>query len=75
MNKNRLSKISNTINSIEGIIETIEYILSDEQECYDNMPENLQYSSNGERSQNAIDNLEYSIQELESAKDILLEIE
>ena len=74
MNKQRRSLISKNINMLENIKESLEDILSDEELCFDNMPENLQSSLRGEQSENAIDLLGEAIDELSNVIDSLLEI-
>lgn len=75
MNNNRLKKILNIITAMSDIEEELNDILNEEQRYLDNMPENLQYSSRGERAENAIDNLEESIESLHSLIEYLNEIE
>lgn len=56
-------------------IENAEVILSSaldaEQDCYDNIPENLQESERCEKMEEAIDNLESAIEKLSEAKDYI----
>ena len=54
MNKQRRKEIANAIRQIENVVSSI---LDDEEEAFDNMPENLQYSERGDMSQEAQDNL------------------
>lgn len=82
MNKTRRKKITITImtlknyivfkeyDSIESIKDEIEDILWEEEDSYDNMPENLQYSIRGEESSEAIDGLEDAVDFLEEVIDI-----
>ena len=69
MNKQRRNKIKNIINWLEKLTENdlksiniiklnIEKVLDEEQDAYDNIPENLQYSRRGEESEEAIDSLQ-----------------
>ena len=44
MNNNRRKEIRNVIEQLESIQTQIENIRDDEQDCIDNMPENLQES-------------------------------
>lgn len=60
---------------IEDIKNEIEDILWDEEDAYNNMPENLQYSIRGENSIDAINSLQEAIDTLERAVNILEEIE
>ena len=83
MNKARRKRIASVISTLENItgydlIETardeIEDILWEEEDAYDNMPENLQYSMRGEESSDAIDSLQEAVDALEEAKDALNEL-
>lgn len=71
MNKERRRRIVDAIKKIESLVQDI---LDDEQEAYDNMPENLQYSDNGLASEEAQENLEAAIESLEEAISLLEEI-
>ena len=64
MNKQRRKLIRNSISMLENIKSNIEDILSDEECYFDNMPENLQGSSRGEESEEAIDLLNEAIDNL-----------
>jgi hypothetical protein len=64
MNKQRRKEIANTIRDIERVVSNI---LEDEEEAFDNMPENLQYSERGDMSQEAQDNLSCAVDALEEA--------
>lgn len=75
MNKSRLKNISDIIGSMNEIEDKLVYILNDENDSYDNMTEGLQCSKQGERSENAIDNLKEAIESLRSSKEFLIEIE
>ncbi len=83
MNKARRKRIASVIETLENItdydlIETtkdeIEDILWEEDDAYNNMPENLQYSIRGEESSDAIDNLQEAVDALEEAIDTLNEL-
>ena len=67
MNKDRRAKIAKIINEIEAAKEILQSVLSDEQDSFDNMPENLQSSIRAEESEEAIDSMENAIEMLESA--------
>ena len=64
MNKQRRREIIEVIKRIEKIVSSI---LSDEEEAFDNMPENLQNSERGDISQDAQDNLSWAVDSLEEA--------
>lgn len=51
------------------IIEDIEYILSEEESCKDNIPENLQNGARYEESEHSCDCMENAISELECIED------
>ena len=87
MNKSRRKRIAVAIrdlkkttkhnfidNYIDFIKNEIEDILWEENDAYDNMPENLQYSIRGEESSEAIDNLQEAVDLLEEAIDIINDI-
>lgn len=83
MNKSRRKRIAVVIDNleritnydlIESIKSEIEDILWEEEDAYDNMPENLQYSMRGEESSEAIDNLQETVDKLDEAIDILNDI-
>lgn len=78
MNIKRRKRIESCVINLQGIIDELEMLLSDEQSAYDNMPENLQYSQRGEESEESIDNMEEAmdglgnaLDELKSAVDVL----
>lgn len=84
MNKARRKRITTVIrdlenicdyNFIESIKDEIEDILWEEQDAYDNMPENLQYSMRGEESSDAIDSLQEAVDTLDEAIDIFNELD
>ena len=71
MNKARRKQIQEAIRRIEDLVQRI---LSDEQDAYDSMPENLQGSYRGMESEEAQENLEAAIEALEEAISCLEEI-
>lgn len=84
MNKARRKRITSVIGTLGNItgydlIETakdeIEDILWEEEDVYENMPENLQYSMRGEESSDAIDSLQEAVDALENAIELLEEID
>lgn len=50
---------------IDSIISDIESVLMEEESCYDNLPESLQYSERAYKMEVAIDNLQEAIGVLE----------
>lgn len=69
MNKERRKELNNLIEQIEELKISLETLCEEEQEYYDNMPESIQNGEKGERSQEAIDNLESAIDNLDEAID------
>lgn len=71
MNKTRrleLRKLTRKINNVQSnedldnCINTLDSILWDEQNYYDNIPENLQYSERATTSEEAIENIEEALE-------------
>ena len=78
MNKMRRKELANLIadlrcvkdkDDIYDAINTLEYIKSDEEYYYDNIPENLQNSQRAYDSQEAIDNMDDALDFLNMAYD------
>lgn len=71
MNNKRRKKINEIITSTLTNIDfvflqnKIEKILDEEQETFDNLPESLQYTTNGEKSEEAIYLLEEALEYIE----------
>lgn len=68
MNKIRRKELNEIVSEIQVAKEKLEIILSEEEECRDNIPENLQQSENYEIIENtcfllqdAVDNLDNAI--------------
>ena len=59
MNKNRRKRLEKIVESLSSIMDELELIGEEEQDVYNNMPENLQYSIKGEMiEENANDIIE-----------------
>ena len=74
MNKLRKQKIREIRKEIENCKDSLQKILDEEQDCFDNMPENLQGSMRGSDSEDAIDTMESCIEDLENIIKELMEI-
>ena len=74
MNKSRRQRIRDVRKEIESCKESLQAILDEEQEYFDNMPENLQGSMRGSDSEDAIDTMESCIEDLENIINELTEI-
>jgi len=75
MNKQKRKDIDTIIQTLEEIREQIQFVLEEEQEYLDNIPENLQNSERYETAQTAVSELEEAdgsiddiIEHLENAK-------
>lgn len=53
--------------------DIVSNVLDDEQDCLDNMPENLQYSDKYERMEAAVSKLEDGLNNIEAAEECLEE--
>ena len=61
MNKDRRNQLRLWCQKAEELKDSLESILWDEQNYYDNIPENLQYSMRAEDSEQAISDIEEAI--------------
>ena len=75
MNKQRRKDIDTIIEALEEIRAQIQFVLEEEQEYLDNMPENLQNSEKHETAETAVEELKETdgsiddiIEHLENAK-------
>lgn len=74
MNKNRRQQLREWIEKMGIIKSDLESILSEEEEYFDNMPENLQGSINGMNSEESIDKMNDAIVCIEEAIESIEEI-
>lgn len=74
MNKVRREKIAKVINVIGSARDSLEDILNEEQEYYDNIPENLLGGERAETSEEAIEIMESMFESLNEVIDELEEI-
>lgn len=65
--KRGLLKESKTL--LDRASDLISKVLEEEENCLDNMPENLQASENYERIEDAIDKLESAIEHIDNAQE------
>jgi len=73
MNKNRRKSLRRALSYLDSAICIIRDAKDEEQDCLDNLPENLQSSERYERMESAIDNLEDAIDKIDEAKDSINE--
>ena len=74
MNKIRRQQLKKLIERMEVLKDELEAISSDEQDYFDGMPENLQGSTNGMNSEEAIDKMADAIVCVEEAIEAIEEI-
>lgn len=74
MNKVRRKRISDAIEKLEKIMAEFEDIRDDEQDCFDNLPESLQYSERGETMEEAVDVLDTVLDNINDAIDAAREL-
>lgn len=67
MNRERRKEIDKVIGQINAALEAVEDIKSDEEDCYESLPEGIQDGEKGEAMTEAIDCLEQAIANLEEA--------
>lgn len=58
MNKQRRNKL-------QKVIDALDEVITDEQDAYDNMPENLQESEKGEATEDGLESLKDAKESLE----------
>lgn len=68
--RDKLKKVCELLNQASNIVSEV---LDEEQDCLDNMPENLQYSDRYERMEAAISNLEDGLSSIESAENYIID--
>lgn len=71
MNKQRRKEIQTISNDLIPLMTSIEDLLAEEQDYFDNMPENLQSSEKAEIAENAISNLEEALDNIRECVDNL----
>jgi len=67
MNNQRRKDLTEIQNKIEELKTLLESVRESESDSFDSMPESFQYGERGEKSQNAIDNLDYAISSLDDS--------
>ncbi len=71
MNKQRRKEIQTISNDLIPLMTSIEDLLAEEQDYFDNIPENLQSSEKAEIAENAISNLEEALDNIRECVDNL----
>ena len=67
MNKQRRKSIEKVIGKLEEFKEELTYLLEEEQDYYDNMPEGIQSGEKGDKALYSIDTLESAISSIDEA--------
>ena len=73
MNNKRRELLKDAVSLLERASGMVSKALDEEQDCYDNMPENLQDSERCQKMEDAIDKLEEAIEEIDVAKECIEE--
>lgn len=73
MNNQKREKLKLARSYLSKASDIISNVLDDEQDCLDNMPENLQYSDRYERMEAAVNKLEDGLNNIEAAEECLEE--
>lgn len=75
MNNTRRNILANICNELNIILEKLEEVHGEEEEVFENMPENLQYSERGMNSEESIELMDNAIDSLKEAIDCLNDID
>lgn len=73
MNNQKREKLKLARGFLSKASDIVSGVLDDEQDCLDNMPDNLQYSDRYERMEAAISKLEDGLNNIEAAEECLEE--
>ena len=74
LNNKRRSVLKEVLYSIDSIYNEVDSVLTEEQDCMDNFPENLQGSENYERMEETVDKLEDILETISSLRDDLSDV-
>lgn len=69
MNKERRARLAEVDDLLMEAVDDITEIVEDEQEAFDNLPEGLQCSSRGEAMEEAIDEMNSIINDIENVRE------
>lgn len=67
MNNTRRKELCTIIQKIEVILNDLEQVRDEEQDCFDNLPEGIADSERGEKFEECIDNLDSAISSIEES--------
>ena len=74
MNNKRRTEISHLIKKLEDVSERLQYLSDEEQDCLDNMPENLLESDRCLQMEENVDKLNDLSQDVDSVIDEMQEL-
>ena len=74
MNSKRRKRLRDACNHLNIAVEVLEDIVSEEQDCLDNTPENLQESEAYADREDMIDGMQDAIDDIKSSVDTLSEM-
>lgn len=66
MNANRRTRINKIIGTLNECLSGLQFLAQEEQEAFDNMPEGLQASENGQKTEENAQALEEAASEIEN---------
>lgn len=66
MNKTRFNELLEAIDSLDDAVSTIQEVIDEEQDAFDNLPPGLQDSERGAKMEDAINFMEGLISEIEN---------
>lgn len=69
MNETKRNKLREAIRFLSSASNIVDGVCDTEQDCMDNMPENLQSTERYERMEDAVDHLNDALERLDEAKD------
>lgn len=73
MNKERRARLAEVDDLLMEAVDDITEIVEDEQDAFDNLPEGLQCSSRGEAMEEAIDEMNNIISDIENVRERIQE--
>lgn len=69
MNESRRARLRGAISKLSDVQAVVQSVCDQEEDCVDNMPENLQGTERFERMEDAVDHLSEALEKLDEAKD------
>lgn len=71
MNNGRRERLRGAVAKLSDVYSIVDAVCDKEQDCMDNMPENLQGTERFERMEDAVDHLSEALEKLDEAKDYI----